>query len=154
MLSCFTLSGAALRPGGSVLIVTAAQPGLAVATLAMLEPGDVIAVDAPDLSSIKGGRRSAPTGLVPANPAAAEGLIWTAPISCGVTLRIARDPPCRYAAQSTGVGLPPSDNDWAIIFAREHGLLIIEDAAYFHTRMDHRRNRAPFSRFAATRATV
>ena len=68
-------------PADQVLIVNGAQHGLAVVALAMLQPGDAIAVDALTYPGFKVLAQALRLELVPL-PAATDGPDWTLSRSC------------------------------------------------------------------------
>jgi DNA-binding transcriptional MocR family regulator len=116
-------------PADRVLIVNGAQHGLAVAALAMLRPGDAIAVDALTYPGFKVLAKELRLELVPL-PAATDGpdldvlaqLCVTRPIRAIYTMPTLHNP--------LGWVTPRQSRQQLATIAREHGLLIIEDAAY------------------------
>jgi DNA-binding transcriptional MocR family regulator len=116
-------------PADRVLIVNGAQQGLAVAALAMLRPGDVVAVDALTYPGFKVLAETQRLELLPL-PAATAGpdleafarLCGTRQIRAIYTLPTMHNPLGWVASQEARERL--------VEIAREHDLLIIEDAAY------------------------
>ena len=112
-----------------VLIVSGAQHGLAVALMALLQPGDVIAADALTYSGFKVLAESLHLEVLPI-PATAEGPDLDA-----------LDQLCRQRSVRALYTMPTLHNPmgWVmaleqrrqlVAIAREHGLSIIEDGAY------------------------
>ena len=116
-------------PADQVLIVSGAQHGLAVATLAMLEPGDVIAVDALTYPGFKVVAEALRLELVPL-PAAADGPDLDALEQLCATRRIRAIHTMPTLHNPLGWVIPQQSRQRLVRIAREHGLLIIEDAAY------------------------
>ncbi|EPL06673.1 PLP-dependent aminotransferase family protein [Pseudomonas sp. CF161] len=112
-----------------VLIVSGAQHGLAVALMALLQPGDVIAADALTYSGFKVLAESLHLEVLPI-PATAQGPDLDA-----------LDQLCRQRSVRAVYTMPTLHNPlgWVmaleqrrhlVAIAREHGLSIIEDGAY------------------------
>jgi DNA-binding transcriptional MocR family regulator len=116
-------------PADQVLIVSGAQHGLAVATLAMLEPGDVIAVDALTYPGFKVLAEALRLELVPL-PAATDGPDMDALAQLCVTRRIRAIYTMPTLHNPLGWVTSEQSRQRLVAIAREHGLLIIEDAAY------------------------
>jgi len=115
--------------GDQVLIVSGAQHGLAATVMALLRPGDVVAVDALTYPGFKMLAEANRLELAPI-PMAGEGLDLNA------LERLCRNRPVRavYVMPTLHnplgwvMGAPLRQQ--LVSIARRHGLLIIEDAAY------------------------
>ena len=116
-------------PADQVLIVNGAQHGLAVAALAMLQPGDAIAVDALTYPGLKVLAQAHRLELVPL-PAATDGPDLAALAQLCVTRRIRAIYTMPTLHNPLGWVTPQQSRQQLVAIAREHGLLIIEDAAY------------------------
>ena len=116
-------------PADQVLIVNGAQHGLAVVALAMLQPGDVIAVDALTYPGFKVLADALRLELVPL-PAATDGPDLDALAKLCVTRRIRAIYSMATLHNPLGWVTPQQARQQLAAIAREHGLLIIEDAAY------------------------
>ena len=116
-------------PADQVLIVNGAQHGLAVAALAMLQPGDAIAVDALTYPGFKVLAQAHRLELVPL-PAATDGPDLDALAQLCVTRRIRAIYTMPTLHNPLGWVTPQQSRQQLVAIAREHGLLIIEDAAY------------------------
>jgi len=116
-------------PADQVLIVSGAQHGLAVAAMAMLQPGDVIAVDALTYPGFKVLAQVHRLELVPL-PAATEGPDLDALAQLCVTRRVRAVYTMPTLHNPLGWVTPEQSRQRLAAIAREHGLLIIEDAAY------------------------
>ncbi len=116
-------------PATQVLIVSGAQHGLAIAALAMLQPGDVIAVDALTYPGFKVLAQAQRLELVPI-PAAADGLDLDALGPLCATRRVRAIYTMPTLHNPLGWVTPAQSRHRLVTIAREHGLLIIEDAAY------------------------
>ena len=116
-------------PADQVLIVNGAQHGLAVTALAMLEPGDAIAVDALTYSGFKVLAQAQRLELVPL-PAATDGPDLDALAQLCATRRIRAIYTMPTLHNPLGWVTPQQSRQQLVAIAREHGLLIIEDAAY------------------------
>ena len=116
-------------PADRVLIVNGAQHGLAVAVLAMLQPGDAIAVDALTYPGFKVLAQSHGLELVPL-PAATDGPDLDALARLCRTRRIRAIYTMPTLHNPLGWVTPAQSRQRLVAIAREHGLLIIEDAAY------------------------
>ena len=116
-------------PADQVLIVSGAQHGLAVAALAMLQPGDVIAVDALTYPGFKVLAQTHRLELVPI-PATADGPDLDALAQLCVTRRIRAIYTMPTLHNPLGWVTSQQSRRQLVAIAREHGLLIIEDAAY------------------------
>ena len=112
-----------------VLIVSGAQHGLAVATLAMLQPGDVIAVDALTYPGFKVIAEAHRLELAPL-PAATDGPNLDALAQLCTTRRIRAIYTMPTLHNPLGWVTSQQSRRQLVAIAREHGLLIIEDAAY------------------------
>jgi DNA-binding transcriptional MocR family regulator len=116
-------------PADQVLIVNGAQHGLAVVALAMLQPGDAVAVDALTYPGFKVLAQALGLQLVPL-PAAADGPDLDALERLCVTRRIRAIYLMPTLHNPLGWVTPQKAREEIATIAREHGLLIIEDAAY------------------------
>ncbi len=116
-------------PADRVLIVNGAQHGLAVAALAMLKPGDAIAVDALTYPGFKVLAQAHGLELVPL-PEAADGPDLDALAQLCGTRRIRAIYTMPTLHNPLGWVTPLQSRQRLVTIAREHGLLIIEDAAY------------------------
>jgi DNA-binding transcriptional MocR family regulator len=116
-------------PANRVLIVSGAQHGLAIATLAMLQPGDVIAVDALTYPGFKVLAQAQRLELVPI-PALADGLDLDALAQLCATRRVRAIYTMPTLHNPLGWVSPAPSRHRLVAIARAHGLLIIEDAAY------------------------
>jgi DNA-binding transcriptional MocR family regulator len=116
-------------PADQVLIVSGAQHGLAVAALAMLQPGDVVAVDALTYPGFKVLAQVLRLELVPL-PAAADGPDLDALAQLCVTRRVRAIYTMPTMHNPLGWVTPLRSRQRLVAIAREHGVLIIEDAAY------------------------
>jgi len=112
-----------------VLIVSGAQHGLAVAALAMLQPGDVIAVDALTYPGFKVLGQAQHLELVPI-PAGTDGPDLEALAQLCVTRRIRAVYTMPTLHNPLGWVTSEQSRHQLVAIARAHGLLIIEDAAY------------------------
>jgi DNA-binding transcriptional MocR family regulator len=118
-----------------VLIVSGTQHGLAVAALAMLQPGDVIAVDALTYPGFKVLAQTYRLELVPL-PATTDGPDLDALTKLCVTRRVRAIYTIPTLHNPLGWVAPEHARHRLVAIAREHGLLIIEDAAYAYL-VDH-----------------
>ena len=116
-------------PADQVLIVSGAQHGLAVAALAMLQPGDVIAVDALTYPGFKVLAQTYRLELVPL-PATTDGPDLDALAKLCVTRRVRAIYTMPTLHNPLGWVAPEQSRQQLVAIAREHGLLIVEDAAY------------------------
>ncbi len=116
-------------PADQVLIVSGAQHGLAVTALALLQPGDVIAVDALTYPGFKVLAHAYRLELVPL-PAATDGPDLNALARLCVTRRVRAVYTMPTLHNPLGWVTPRRSREQLVAIAREHGLLIIEDAAY------------------------
>ena len=116
-------------PADQVLIVSGAQHGLAVAALALLQPGDVIAVDALTYPGFKVLAQTYRLELVPLPPAA-DGPDLDALAQLCVRRRVRAVYTMPTLHNPLGWVTPLQSRQRLAAIAREHGLLIIEDAAY------------------------
>ncbi len=112
-----------------VLIVNGAQHGLAVVALAMLQPGDAVAVDALTYPGFKILAQTLHLELVPL-PAAADGPDLDALEQLCVTRRIRAIYVMPTLHNPLGWVTSQKSRQHLIRIAREHELLMIEDAAY------------------------
>jgi DNA-binding transcriptional MocR family regulator len=112
-----------------VLIVNGAQHGLAVAALAMLQPGDAVAVDALTYPGFKVLAQALRLELVPLAAAADGPDLATLEQLC-VTRRIRAIYTMPTLHNPLGWVTSKRSRQQLVAIAREHGLLIIEDAAY------------------------
>ena len=116
-------------PADQVLIVSGAQHGLAVAALAMLQPGDAVAVDALTYPGLKVLAQTQRLELVPL-PAGADGPDLDALAQLCSTRRIRAIYAIPTMHNPLGWVISMASRQRLVAIAREHGLLIIEDAAY------------------------
>jgi DNA-binding transcriptional MocR family regulator len=116
-------------PADQVLIVNGAQHGLAVVALAMLQPGDVIAVDTLSYPGLKVLAQALRLELAPL-PTATDGPDLDALAKLCVTRRIKAIYTMPTLHNPLGWVTPQQSRQQLVAIAREHGLLIIEDAAY------------------------
>jgi DNA-binding transcriptional MocR family regulator len=116
-------------PADQVLIVSGAQHGLAVTAMAMLQPGDVIAVDALTYPGFKVLAQTYRLELVPL-PATTDGPDLDAFAKLCVTRRVRAIYTMPTLHNPLGWVTPESSRQRLVAIAREHGVLILEDAAY------------------------
>jgi DNA-binding transcriptional MocR family regulator len=116
-------------PADQVLIVNGAQHGLAVVALAMLRPGDAVAVDALTYPGFKVLAQTLHLELVPL-PAATDGPDLDVLAQLCVTRRIRAIYTMTTLHNPLGWVTSHKSRQHLVTIAREHGLLIIEDAAY------------------------
>jgi DNA-binding transcriptional MocR family regulator len=116
-------------PADQVLIVNGAQHGLAVVALAMLQPGDAVAVDGLTYPGFKVLAQALRLELVPL-PAAADGPDLDALAQLCVTRRIRAIYTMPTLHNPLGWVTPERSRQRLVAIVRDHGLLIIEDAAY------------------------
>ncbi|MFE2583187.1 PLP-dependent aminotransferase family protein [Streptomyces sp. NPDC059378] len=112
-----------------ILVVNGAQHGLAVTAMAMLNAGDVIAVDALTYPGFKVlahtmhlDLESVPTTADGPDLDALEKLCATRPVRAVYTMPTLHNP--------LGWVMPEADRVRLIRIARRHGVLVIEDASY------------------------
>ncbi|KAA0944774.1 MULTISPECIES: PLP-dependent aminotransferase family protein [unclassified Pseudomonas] len=112
-----------------VLIVSGAQHGLAVAMMALLKPGDVVAVDALTYSGFKVLAETLHLEVV-AIPVTATGpdLVALEKLCRTRSVRAVYSMPTLHNPLGWVMGVEPRQQLVAI--AREHDLILIEDAAY------------------------
>jgi len=116
-------------PADQVLIVSGAQHGLAVAALAMLKPGDVIAVDALTYPGFKVLAEAQRLELLPI-PAATDGPDLDALAQLCVTRRVRAIYTIPTLHNPLGWVTSQESRQKLATIALKHGLLLIEDAAY------------------------
>jgi DNA-binding transcriptional MocR family regulator len=116
-------------PANRVLIVSGAQHGLAITALARLQPGDAIAVDALTYPGFKVLAEVHGLELVPL-PAADGGPDLNALAQLCNTRRIRAVYVMPTLHNPLGWVTPEHSRRQLVAIAREHGLLIIEDASY------------------------
>jgi DNA-binding transcriptional MocR family regulator len=116
-------------PADQVLIVSGAQQGLAVGVLAMLRPGDVMAVDALTYPGFKVLAQALRLELVPIPPAT-DGPDLDALSQLCVTRRVRAVYTMPTLHNPLGWVTTGRHRQQLVAIAREHELLIIEDAAY------------------------
>lgn len=116
-------------PGEQVLIVNGAQQGLAVSVMALLQPGDVLALDAltyPGLKTLAQFHRldleALPQRDGQMNLDALEALCQRRPVRALYCMPTMHNP--------LGTVMPQADRLRLAQLARQHDLLIIEDGAY------------------------
>ncbi len=112
-----------------VLIVSGAQHGLAIAAMAMLQPGDVVAVDALTYPGFKVLAQSQRLELVPI-PAAGQGPDLDALERLCSSRRVRAIYTMPTLHNPLGWVMGAGRRRQLVAIARRHGLLIIEDAAY------------------------
>lgn len=115
--------------GDQVLIVNGAQHGLAIVALGLLNPGDVVAVDAltyPGFrvlaESLRLDLASVPIGPAGTDLAALERLCRSRPVRAIYTMPTLHNP--------LGCVMDAPARQQLVSIARKHDLLVIEDAAY------------------------
>lgn len=115
--------------GEQVLIVSGAQHGLAATVMALLRPGDVVAVDALTYPGFKALATTLHLELVPI-PNAGDGpdLKALARLCKNRKVRAVYAMPTLH--NPLGWVMDAQQRDELVSIARRHGLLIIEDAAY------------------------
>ena len=116
-------------PANQVMIVSGAQHGLAITALAVLQPGDVVAVDALTYPGFKVLAQAQRLELVPI-PAAADGPDLDTLAQLCITRRIRAVYTMPTLHNPLGWVTPQPSRQRLVAIAREHGLVIIEDAAY------------------------
>ncbi|MFJ5685835.1 PLP-dependent aminotransferase family protein [Streptomyces sp. NPDC093099] len=115
--------------GDQILITNGAQHGLAITVMAALNAGDVVAVDALTYPGFKVLAHAFHLDLAPLTATAdgpdldaLEKLCATRPVRAIYTMPTLHNP--------LGWVMPATDRARLIALARQHGLLIIEDASY------------------------
>ncbi|MBC3273352.1 PLP-dependent aminotransferase family protein [Pseudomonas sp. SWRI81] len=123
------LAGGVTVEAGQILIVNGAQQGLAVALMALLKPGDVIAADALTYSGFKVLAEALHLEVV-AIPAAAHGpdLQALEELCRSRAVRAVYSMPTLH--NPLGWVMPLAQREQLVAIARRHDLTIIEDAAY------------------------
>ncbi|ORA32081.1 PLP-dependent aminotransferase family protein [Mycobacterium aquaticum] len=116
-------------PADRVLLVSGAQHGLAVAALALLQPGDVVAVDALTYPGFKVLAQSLRLELAPL-PAAIDGPDLDALDRLCATRRVRAIYVMPTLHNPLGWVSPERSRLRLVEIAREHGLVILEDASY------------------------
>lgn len=116
-------------PGSQVLIVNGAQQGLALAMMAILKPGDVLAVDALTYPGIKALAVAHRIELLPIPLADGKTNLDALAASCK------RRPVRAFYAMPTlhnplGSIMPAADRKRLVALAEEHDFALIEDGAY------------------------
>lgn len=116
-------------PGSQVLIVNGAQQGLALAMMALLKPGDVLAVDALTYPGIKALAVAHRIELLPIPLADGKTNLDALAASCK------RRPVRAFYAMPTlhnplGSIMPATDRKRLVALAEEHDFALIEDGAY------------------------
>lgn len=104
-----------------VLIVNGAQHGLAVTLMALLKPGDHVAVDPLTYPGFKVLAELSHLSLVPSWPP-------DVPVRAVYTMPTLHNP--------LGSVMPPADRERLISWARRHGTLLVEDASYAYLEPD------------------
>jgi len=115
--------------GDQVLIVNGAQHGLAVTVLALLKPGEVVAVDALSYPGFKLAAQAHHLELVPL-PAKGDGPDLEALDQLCRRRRVRAVYTMPTLHNPLGWVTPMQSRTQLVEIARDHGLLIIEDAAY------------------------
>jgi len=116
-------------PADRVLIVNGAQQGLAVAALAMLQPGDAVAVDALTYPGFKVLADAHRLELLPLPPTT-DGPDLDALAQLCITRQIRAIYVIPTMHNPLGWVMSQQAREGLVAIARRHGLLIIEDAAY------------------------
>lgn len=116
-------------PADRVLIVSGAQHGLAVAALATLQPGDVVAVDALTYPGFKVLAEAHRLELLPL-PATTDGPDLDVLARLCVTRRVRAVYTIPTLHNPLGWVIPEQSRERLVAIAREHELLLIEDGAY------------------------
>ena len=116
-------------PADQVLIVSGAQHGLAITAMAMLRPGDVIAVDALTYPGFKVLAQVHGLELAPL-PARVDGPDLDALAQLCMTRRVRAVYTMPTLHNPLGWVSSEHSRKKLVEIARKHGLLIIEDAAY------------------------
>lgn len=116
-------------PADRVLIVSGAQHGMAVAALAMLQPGDVVAVDALTYPGFKVLAEAHRLELLPL-PATADGPDLDVLARLCVTRRIRAVYTIPTLHNPLGWVVTEQSRERLVAIARQHGLVLIEDGAY------------------------
>jgi DNA-binding transcriptional MocR family regulator len=116
-------------PADQVLIVSGAQHGLAITAMAMLRPGDVIAVDALTYPGFKVLAQVHGLELAPL-PARVDGPDLDALAQLCMTRRVRAVYTMPTLHNPLGWVSSEQSRKKLVEIARKHGLLIIEDAAY------------------------
>ncbi|KAB0638667.1 GntR family transcriptional regulator [Burkholderia stagnalis] len=117
-------------PGEQVLIVNGAQQGLAIVAMALLQPGDVIAVDAltyPGMKALAHAHRLE-LAPVPALPGGGMDLERLAALCARRPVRAVYTMPTLHNPLGAVMGEP--DRRRLAALAERHDLLIVEDGAY------------------------
>jgi DNA-binding transcriptional MocR family regulator len=122
-------------PADQVLIVSGAQHGLAVAALAMLKPGDVVAVDALTYPGFKVLAQTLRLELAPV-PAASDGPDLDALTQLCATRRVRAVYTMPTMHNPLGWVSSRDARHRLVAIAREYEVLIIEDAAYAYLVKD------------------
>ncbi|WP_280432837.1 PLP-dependent aminotransferase family protein [Nocardia brasiliensis] len=112
-----------------VLIVNGAQQGLAATAMALLRPGDVVAVDALTYPGFKVLARTLHLESVPI-PATEDGTDLDALARLCAARRVRAVYTMPTVHNPLGWVLPLEQRELLAEIARRHGLLVIEDAAY------------------------
>jgi DNA-binding transcriptional MocR family regulator len=116
-------------PADQVLIANGAQHGLAVAAMGILQPGDVVAVDALTYPGFKVLAQALRLELVPL-PATTDGPDLDVLAQLCVTRQIRAIYTMPTLHNPLGWVTSLQSRQQLVAIARAHGLLIIEDAAY------------------------
>lgn len=114
---------------GTTLIVSGAQHGLTTAAMALLEPGDVVAVDALTYPGFKLTAELTRLELVPI-PAAGNGTDLDALAALCKRRRVRAVYSMPTLHNPLGWVMSASRRRELVAIARRHGLILIEDAAY------------------------
>jgi len=112
-----------------VAIVAGAQQGLATTVMALLQPGDVVAIDALTYPGFKVLAEAHRLELAPI-PAAGQGLDLDALAALCKRRRVRAVYAMPTLHNPLGWVMSASRRRHLVVIARRHGLLIIEDAAY------------------------
>ncbi|MDE1166958.1 MAG: PLP-dependent aminotransferase family protein [Pseudomonas sp.] len=112
-----------------VLIVSGAQHGLAIAVMGLLQPGDVVAVDALTYSGFKALAQTHRLELAPI-PAQGQGMDLQALAKLCKQRRVRAIYTMPTLHNPLGWVMSEEERECLAALARRHDLLIIEDAAY------------------------
>jgi DNA-binding transcriptional MocR family regulator len=121
--------GVAAATAATVLIVSGAQHGLTTVAMSLLEPGDVVAVDALTYPGFKLAAEAARLELAPI-PAAGQGPDLDALATLCKRRRVRAIYTMPTLHNPLGWVMSAARRRELVALARRHGLLVIEDAAY------------------------
>ncbi|MGF6639930.1 PLP-dependent aminotransferase family protein [Paraburkholderia sp. MM6662-R1] len=120
---------------GTTLLVSGAQHGLTTATMALLEPGDVVAVDALTYPGFKLAAEAVRLELVPI-PAAGRGPDLDALTALCKRRRVRAVYAMPTLHNPLGWVMSARRRRALVSIARQHGLILIEDGAYAYLAED------------------